>query len=156
MALGSTAVRLPLSQAPARLLEHAPLRGLLITSDCALARAFRRELQRGGRIVPLEVYPTLEHASDNADVTYAWVSVDLDGAVAPSDAVRVARRSWPGAIIAVLSYWWSDREQIARNQADHVIHKPIRAPELDAFFQSLSGRQPVRDDRLQQGLRSVS
>ena len=155
MALGSTAVRLPLSQTPARLLEHAPLRGLLITSDSALARAFRRELRRGGRIVPLEVYPTLQRAGDNANARYAWVSVDLDGAVAPSDAVRVARCSWPGALIAVLSYWWSDREQLARDQADHVIHKPIRAPELDAFFQSLSGGQPSPSG-LPRGLRSVS
>jgi hypothetical protein len=49
MALGSTAVRLPLSQTPAHLLEHAPLRGLLITSDSALARAFRRERSHGGQ-----------------------------------------------------------------------------------------------------------
>ncbi len=151
----STATTFAVSQPPSRLLEQAPLRGLLITSDSALARAFRRELKRAGRIVPLEVYPSVQQASDSADARYAWVSVDLDGAIAPSEGVRVARRAWPDALIAVLSYWWSEREQLARDRADHVIHKPIRAPEIEALFQSLNGGPLRRNGGLSEGLRSV-
>jgi hypothetical protein len=70
-------------------------------------------------------------------MSYEWVAIDLDGAIAPADAVRLARRSWPRALVAVLSYRWSEDEQPARDEADHVIHKPVRAAELDALFARL-------------------
>jgi len=149
-----------LSQAPERRIDHLPLRGLLITSDSALARAFRRELKRAGRIVPLAVYQSLEYAHDDVDGRYAWITIDLDGVIAPSRAVRTARRLWAGALLAVLSYRWSDREQLAREQADLVIHKPVRASELDALFHgalsATNGAHPAVTSELQGGLRPVS
>ena len=158
----SSAVRLPLSQPPARAFDNAPLRGLLVTSDSALARAFRRELKRAGRIVPLEVHPSLEHAHDGAGGRFAWITIDLDGVTAPSRVVRMARRLWPRTLLAVLSYRWSDREHPASKQADHVIHKPVRAAELDALFHSLggvlsgkNGARPTTTAELQDGLRPV-
>lgn len=137
MALSSTAIQLPSITKPPPPIEFTPLRGLLVTNDSALARAFRRELKRSGNIVPLEIYASLEEAASRADARYAWITVDLDGGVSPSDAVRVSRRSWPGALVAIVSYWWSEDERLAHAEADHVIHKPVRAPELKALFARL-------------------
>ncbi len=134
MALGSTAIQLPSITRPSPPIEFAPLRGLLVTTDSALARAFRRELKRSGHVVPLEIYSSLHEATSRDDSRCAWITVDLDGGVSPSDAVRVARRSWPGALVAIVSYWWSEDERLAHAEADHVIHKPVRAAELEALF----------------------
>lgn len=137
MALSSTAIQLPSITQPPPPVEFAPLRGLLVTNDSAFARAFRRELKRSGNIVPLEIYASLEEAASRADARCAWITIDLDGGISPSDAVRIARRSWPGALVAIVSYWWSEDERLAHTEADHVIHKPVRAPELKALFARL-------------------
>jgi hypothetical protein len=39
--------------------------------------------------------------------------------------------------VAVLSYWWSERDSIARDLADIVIHKPLRSPEVLALLRTL-------------------
>lgn len=137
MALGSAAVRLPsITQQPPPI-ELAPLRGLLVTKDSAFARAFRRELKRSGHLVPLEIYASLQAATSREDARCAWITIDLDGGVSPSDAVSIARRSWPATLVAIVSYWWSEDERLAHVEADYVIHKPVRAPELEAFFARL-------------------
>lgn len=161
MALGSTAIRLPSITQPPPPIELAPLRGLLVTNDSAFARAFRRELKRSGHVVPLEIYPSLEDATLRADARCAWITIDLDGGVSPSDAVRVARLSWPGTLVAVVSYWWSERDQHALAQADHVIHKPVRAVELDALLASFRAatNSPPSNGTVggrQDGLRTVN
>ena len=137
MALGSAAIRLPsIAQQPPPI-ELAPLRGLLVTKDSAFARAFRRELKRSGHLASIDVHPSLEDATSRASARCAWITIDLDGGVSPSDAVSTARRSWPGALVAIVSYWWSEDERLAHAEADYVIHKPVRAPELEAFFARL-------------------
>jgi hypothetical protein len=138
MVLAPTAVH---SSINASATERASSRGLLVTSDVLFARAFRRELKRGGHVVPIEIYSTLEAATSQADAGYTWVAVDLDGGVSPNDAVRVARWSWPDAKIAIARYRWSDDLAHARFDADHVIHKPVRATELNALFSP--ARQPL-------------
>lgn len=121
-------------------LSCGPLHGLLITADRALARSFRRELGRCAEsALPFDVRANFEQALIEAGDAYHWVGVDLDGAIAPSEAVRLARRSWPAACVVVLSGWWSERDVFARDLADLVIHKPLRAPELLAFLRALSG-----------------
>ena len=121
-------------------LSSGPLNGLLITADRALARAFRRELGRCAEsTLPFDVRANFEQALTEAADAYHWVGVDLDGAIAPSEAVRLARCSWPAARVVVLSGWWSERDVFARDLADLVIHKPLRAPELLAFLRVLSG-----------------
>jgi DNA-binding response OmpR family regulator len=131
-------------QPPRLLRESPPLRGLLVTIDSALARAFRRQLRRAGHAVPLEVFTTLEEARESASGRYDWISVDLDGPVAPAESVRLSRYSWPRAFLAVLSYAWSDRERLARERADYVIHKPVRAKELEALFLTLADDRRVK------------
>ena len=113
----------------------APAHGLLVTKDQPLIRVFRREL-RGcvGDDVCFDVEPTIEQAQAAGREGYGWVTVDLDGAIAPADAVRLARRVWPDSRLAVLSYWWSERDTVARGLADLVIHKPLRSHELRALF----------------------
>lgn len=124
--------------------DSRPLRALLIARDQALVRAFQRELRRcDDCAVSFDVQPGLEAQRVPAD-PYDCVTVDLDGAVAPSEAVRLARHSWPQARIAVLSHWWSEREQLARELADLVIHKPLRAAELRAFLRSPAGAPRAR------------
>jgi hypothetical protein len=113
----------------------APGRGLLVTKDQPLIRAFRRELREClGDDACFDVEPGIEEARDARVDGYGWVTIDLDGAVGPADAVRLARQVWPGARLAVLSYWWSERDTIARGLADLVIHKPLRSHELRALF----------------------
>ena len=122
--------------------EVAPpaLKGLLITANAALVRAFRRELRSCGDCsISFDVRSSLEEARRAAGKPYDCVTVDLDGGTAPSDAVRLVRRSWPHARVAVLSGWWSERDAVAWGQADVVIHKPLRAPELRAFLRSPTG-----------------
>ena len=116
-------------------LSGPPPGGLLITADPALARAFRRELRRCGECaLPIEVRSNFEKALQDAGGPYRWVSLDLDAAVAPREAVRLARRRWPAARVALLSCWWSERDRIARDLADLVIHKPLRSAELRALL----------------------
>jgi len=134
MALGTTAIQLPsVTRLPPLIRDAAP-RGLLVTGDSALARAFRRELKRSGQIVPLDIYTSLEEAASRAEPHYAWITIDLDGGVTPPDAVRVARWSWPWAVVVIVSYWWSEDEHVALADADYVIHKPVRATELAALL----------------------
>lgn len=114
------------------------LRGLVVTSDRALMRAFQRELRRCADCsVSIEIRRTLQEAEPVSRESYDWVAIDLDGAMAPSEGVRLARRGWPGARVAVLSYWWSERDAIAREVADVIIHKPLRSPEVLALWQSI-------------------
>ena len=128
--------------------SSGPLHGLLITADRALARTFRREL---GRCVestlPFDVRANFEQALTETADAYHWVGVDLDGAIAPSEAVRLARCSWPTARVVVLSGWWSERDVFARDLADLVIHKPLRMPEMLAFLRALSGAQQPDEER---------
>ena len=121
-------------------------RGLLITADSALARTFRRELRRCAECsLTFDVRSNFEEALRESGGPYRWVGVDLDGAIAPSEAVRLARFSWPAAPVAVLSCWWSERDTIARELADVVIHKPVRSTELLAL---LSAAAPQADEAL--------
>jgi hypothetical protein len=116
----------------------APERGLLITTDAALARAFRRELQQCDDCpAAFEVHSSFEDARAAGD--YTCVTIDLDGAISPAEAVRLSRTAWPTARVAVLSYWWSERDSDARGLADLVIHKPLRQPELRAFLRYPAG-----------------
>lgn len=113
-------------------------RGVLITTDAALARVFRRELEQCADCsVVFEVQSSFDDARKAGD--YACVTIDLDGAISPAEAVRLARASWPNARVAVLSYWWSERDSAARGLADLVIHKPLRQPELRAFLRYPTG-----------------
>lgn len=124
------------------------LQGLLITANTALVRAFRRGLRSCGDCsISFDVQSSLQEAQRAASGRpYDCVTVDLDGGIAPSEAVRLARRSWPRARIAVLSGWWCERDAVAWRQADVVIHKPLRAPELRAFLRSPTGAP--RDEAL--------
>lgn len=116
----------------------APPRGLLITRDQPLIRAFRRELRAClGDEAGVDVEPTIEAAQAAGGTGYGWVTVDLDDDLPPTDAVRLARQVWPETRLAVLSYWWSERDTVARGLADLVIHKPLRAQELRALVRPL-------------------
>jgi hypothetical protein len=109
-------------------------KGLLITTDGALARAFQRELKQCADCPSsFDVQSSFE---DARGTHYACVTIDLDGAIVPAEAVRIARSAWPNARVAVLSYWWSERDADARGLADLVIHKPLRQPELRAFLRA--------------------
>ncbi len=124
-----------------------PSRGLLITADPALARAFQRELRRCAECsFSIDVRSNVEEAPQDTSEAYGWVAVDLDGVFAPSEAVRLARGAWPSAYVAVLSCWWSERDTLARDLADIVIHKPLRSPELLAFLR-VAFAAPQTNDR---------
>ncbi len=116
------------------------LKGLLITADPSLARAFRRELTNCTDCsISFELQANFDEACRAGGGPYHCVTVDLDGAVAPNEAVRLARSAWPLARVAVLSFWWSEQSDAALEQADVVIHKPLRAAELRAFLRSPTG-----------------
>ena len=118
--------------------SHTAFRGLLLTADRALVRSFQRELQRCADCsVCVDVESSLDEALRLAGIGYHWVAVDLDGAIAPSEGVRQARLAWPRARVAVFSCWWSERDAIARDLADIVIHKPLRSPEVLALLRSV-------------------
>ena len=59
---------------------------------------------------------------------------NLDATLAPSEAITQARSRWPGVRLAALSCWWSERDVLAREVADVVLHKPVRSSELRALF----------------------
>lgn len=124
--------------------QPASVRGLLITTDDALARAFQRELQQCADCsVSFDVHSNFEEARGAGD--FACVTIDLDGAISPAEAVRLGRAAWPDARIAVLSYWWSERDWDARGLADLVIHKPLRQAELQAFLRYPIGAPIVEE-----------
>jgi hypothetical protein len=106
----------------------------LVTADPALARVFLRDLRSCDGAAVFDVRPSLADARSVAGGRHRWVAVDLDGAMPPDAAVRLARRLWPGARIAVLSCWWSEQDAAARALADVVVHKPLRSPEIRAFL----------------------
>ena len=115
-------------------------RGLLITADPALARAFRNALQAcDDCAITFDLHGNLDEARRAGGGCYQNVTIDLDGSFVADQAVRLARDTWPDARIAVLSHWWSEREELDREQADVVIHKPLRAAELQAFLRSPTG-----------------
>ncbi len=125
---------------PASPSETSLPKGLLLTESPALARAFRRELHAcDGCVDAFEVRESMLAALEDV-APYRWVAVDLDAAVAPSDSLRLARATWPDARIAVLSCWWSERDALARNMADAVLHKPVRSAELLGFLGEARGR----------------
>lgn len=111
-------------------------RGLLVTDDQALVRSFRRALRDCvGAEVSFDLQNSIEEPpAAAAGAAYQWVTIDLQDAMAPAEAVRLARSIWPDARLAVLSYWWSERDTLARQLADLVIHKPPRAQELRALI----------------------
>ncbi len=116
------------------------LKGLLITGDPSLARSFRRELANCEDCsISFDLQANFDEAIRAGGGPYQVVTVDLDGAVAPQEAVKLARSAWPVARIAVLSFWWSEQSDIAREQAEIVIHKPLRSAELRAFLRSPTG-----------------
>ena len=118
----------------------ARARGLLITADPALARAFRNALQACDDCsISFDLQSNLDEARRAGGGCYQNVTIDLDGSFVADQAVRLARDTWPDARIAVLSHWWSEREGLDREQADVVIHKPLRAAELQAFLRSPTG-----------------
>jgi hypothetical protein len=111
-------------------------RGLLLTESPALARAFRRELKNCDSCSTVfDVHGALDEAVV-AGASYRWIAIDLDATLAPSEAMRQARATWPDARLAALSCWWSERDVIARETADTVLHKPVRSAELLSFLQS--------------------
>lgn len=115
-------------------------RGLLITGDPDLARAFQCALKRcDGSSIAFELQTNLDEARRSGGARYQSVTIDLDGSIVPDQAVRIAREAWPEARIAVLCHWWSERETTTREQADVVIHKPLRTAELQAFLRSPTG-----------------
>ncbi len=119
-------------------------RGLLITADPALARAFRSALQAcHDCAITFDLQGNLDEARRAGGGCYQNVTIDLDGSFVADQAVRLARDTWPHARIAVLSNWWSEREGLDREQADVVIHKPLRAAELQAFLRSPTGAPAV-------------
>ena len=129
------------------------LKGLLITGDPSLARSFKRELDNCSDCsISFDLQANFDEAIRAGGGPYQLVTVDLDGAVAPQEAVKLARSAWPLARVAVLSFWWSEQSDIAREQAEIVIHKPLRAAELRAFLRSPTGAPttsaaPERNDR---------
>ena len=115
-------------------------RGLLITTDPAMARAFRNALQAcDGCTITFDLQGNLDEARRAGGGSYQNVTIDLDGSFVADQAVRLARDTWPEARIAVVSHWWSEREGLDREQADVVIHKPLRTAELQAFLRSPAG-----------------
>ncbi len=115
-------------------------RGLLITADPALARAFRNALQAcDDCTITFDLQGNLDEARRAGGGCYQNVTIDLDGSFVADQAVRQARDIWPDARIAVLSHWWSEREGLDREEADVVIHKPLRAAELQAVLRSPTG-----------------
>ena len=121
-------------------------KGLLITADPSLARAFRRELSNCADCsISFELQANFDEACRAGGGPYQCVTVDLDGAAAPNEAVRLARSAWPLARIAVLSFWWSEQSDAAQEEADVVIHKPLRAAELRAFLRSPTGAPKVQE-----------
>lgn len=113
-------------------------RGLLLTESPALARAFRRELRDCETCTAaFDVQPKIADAL-LPGVGYRWVAIDLDATIGPSEAIRQARTAWPDARLAVLSCWWSERDALARDMADAVLHKPVRSAELLAFLRPSS------------------
>lgn len=126
-----------------------PLRGLLITADPALARAFRRELRQCADCrITFDVQANFAEAQRGGGGRYDCVTVDLNGVIAPSEAVRMVRRSWPDARVAVLACWWSDRDS-STNEADVVIHKPLRSSELRAFLRSPIGAPQIDEQAVE-------
>ena len=126
--------------------SRTTFKGLLITADPSLARAFRRELSNCADCsISFELQANFDEACRAGGGPYQCVTVDLDGAVAPNEAVRLARSAWPLARIAVLSFWWSEQSDAALDQADVVIHKPLRAAELRAFLRSPTGAPKVEE-----------
>ena len=124
---------------PAKRTADRP-RGLLITADPDLARAFQRALQGCDNCsITYELQSNLDEARRSGSARYQNVTIDLDGSVMPDQSVRLVREAWPDARIAVLCHWWSERESLAREQADVVIHKPLRTAELQAFLRSPTG-----------------
>lgn len=120
-------------------------KGLLVTSDPSLARAFRRELANCPECaIEFDLQANFDEAMRSGG-HYQCVTVDLDGAIPPEQAVKIARNAWPLARIAVLSFWWSEQAELVRDQADVVIHKPLRAAELRAFLRSPMGAPKVLD-----------
>ena len=124
--------------------SRTKVKGLLITADPSLARAFRRELSNCTDCsISFELQANFDEACRAGGGPYQCVTIDLEGAVAPNEAVRLARGAWPLARIAVLSFWWSEQSDAALGQADVVIHKPLRAAELRAFLRSPTGAPRV-------------
>ncbi len=116
------------------------VKGLLITGDPSLARSFRRELLNCADCsISFDLQANFDEAIRAGGGPYQCVTVDLDGAIVPEEAVKLARSAWPLARIAVLSFWWSEQSEVARDQADVVIHKPLRSAELRAFLRSPAG-----------------
>ena len=116
------------------------LKGLLITGDPSLARSFKRELANCAECsISFDLQANFDEAIRAGGGPSQVVTVDLDGVVAPQEAVKLARSAWPLARVAVLSFWWSEQSDIAREQAEIVIHKPLRAAELRAFLRSPTG-----------------
>ena len=124
---------------------RATLKGLLITGDPSLARSFRRELANCAECsISFDLQANFDEAIRAGGGPYHLVTIDLDGAVAPQEAVKLARSAWPLARVAVLSFWWSEQE-IARDEAEVVIHKPLRAAELRAFLRSPTGAPKAQE-----------
>ncbi len=122
------------------------LKGLLITGDPSLARSFRRELANCAECsISFDLQANFDEAIRAGGGPYQVVTVDLDGAVAPQEAVRLARSAWPLARVAVLSFWWSEQSEIAREAAEVVIHKPLRSAELRAFLRSPTGAPKAQE-----------
>ena len=120
--------------------SRTTFKGLLITADPSLARAFRRELANCTECpISFELQANFDEACRAGGGPFQCVTVDLDGAIAPRESIRLARSAWPLARIAVLRFWWSEQSDDALDQADVIIHKPLRAAELRAFLRSPTG-----------------
>ena len=127
-------------------MSRTKVKGLLITADPSLARAFRRELSNCTDCsISFELQANFDEACRAGGGPYQCVTIDLEETIAPNEAVRLARNAWPLARIAVLSFWWSERSEGALDQADVVIHKPLRAAELRAFLRSPTGAPRVEE-----------
>ena len=125
---------------------RATLKGLLITGDPSLARSFRRELANCAECsISFDLQANFDEAIRAGGGPYQLVTIDLDGAVAPQEAVKLARSAWPLARVAVLSFWWSEQSEIARDEAEVVIHKPLRSAELRAFLRSPTGAPKTQE-----------
>jgi len=123
-----------------------PIKGLLLTADPSLARAFHREIANCTECaITFDLHANSDEAIRSGGGPYQCVVVDLDGSIALDEAVRMARRAWPISRIAVLTFWWSEQADLARDKADVVIHKPLRAAELRAFLRSPSGAPRVEE-----------
>ena len=125
---------------------RATLKGLLITGDPSLARSFRRELANCAECsISFDLQANFDEAIRAGGGPYQLVTIDLDGAVASQEAVKLARTAWPLARVAVLSFWWSEQSEIARDEAEVVIHKPLRSAELRAFLRSPTGAPKTQE-----------